>query len=376
MTTYVVTDGDSSIDVCSQLLARQLGVREFHTDIFQEVAEQFGAPLFGSTTAKALPKELRFVVALNRIGGLLHLSNHHLGRYGVFLRGPFIVTVHDLMRYLDLTTSVEGDEPLIHRPNLRDRLYLRLDYLGIRRAVHLVAISRHTETGLVEHLGVPEEKISVVHNGIDHDLYRPASVPSPVPYRYVLYVGTEQPRKNLRTLLRAFSRLKQDRRFGGLKLVKIGKAGGPEADFRRRTLEEVERLGLGRDVVFEGYVPQELMPHYYSRAECLALPSLYEGFGLTPLEAMACGCPVVSSNAGAIPEVVGDAALTVDPLDEAALASALGNVLTDEARRKEMIARGLNRASLFSWERAARETLQVYERVQEGIGRSSGILSP
>ena len=116
------------------------------------------------------------------------------------------------------------------------------------------------------------------------------------------------------------------------------------------------------------------MAHYYSRAGCLALPSLHEGFGLTPLEAMSCGCPVVASDAGAIPEVVGDAALTVDPLDEAALASALGDVLTDESRRKEMIAHGLNRAGLFSWERAARETLQVYERVQGEIGRSSGIL--
>jgi glycosyltransferase involved in cell wall biosynthesis len=350
-------------------------VREFHTDIFQQVTERFNTPLFSLPTLEALRREVRFVVALNRIGGLLHLSNQHLGRYGVFLRSPFIVTVHDLMRYLDLTTDVEGDEPLIHRPNLRDRAYLKFDYLGIRRAVHLIAISWQTKTSLVRHLGVPEEKISVVYNGIDRDLYRPASGPSPVHYPYVLYVGTEQPRKNLRTLLRAFSRLKQDRRFGELKLVKVGKAGGPEADFRGRTLEEVERLGLGRDVVFTGYVPQERMPHYYSRAECLALPSLYEGFGLTPLEAMSCGCPVVSSNAGAIPEVVGDAALTVDPLDEAALASALGNVLTDETRRKEMIARGLNRAGLFSWERAARETLQVYERVQGETGRSSGILS-
>ena len=99
-----------------------MGAREFHTDIFQQVAEQFGAPLFSSTTVNALWEELRFVVALNRIGGLLHLSNHHLGRYGVFLRSPFIVTVHDLMRYLDLTRNVEGDEPLIHRPNLKDRL--------------------------------------------------------------------------------------------------------------------------------------------------------------------------------------------------------------------------------------------------------------
>jgi hypothetical protein len=93
----VVTDGDSSIDVCSQLLARRLGVREFHTDIFQQVTERFNTPLFSLPTLEALRREVRFVVALNRIGGLLHLSNHHLGRYGVFLRSPFIVTVHDAL---------------------------------------------------------------------------------------------------------------------------------------------------------------------------------------------------------------------------------------------------------------------------------------
>lgn len=351
------------MDVCSQLLEQRLGVHQFRTDIYQDVAREFNTPLLSLTTVRAFRRELRFVMALNRIGGLLHLSNQHLGRYGACLRVPFLITVHDLVRYLDLT----GSEPLIHRPNLRDRFYLRLDYFGIRQAVHVIAISRHTERDLMEHLGIPEEKISVVYNGLDHGLYRPVSGLRPVPYPYILYVGSEQPRKNVPTLLRALRRLKQDERFRDLKLVKIGKPGGPEADFRRPVIDEIERLGLGPDVIFTGYVPQERMPLYYSHAECFAFPSLYEGFGLPLLEAMACGCPVVSSNVSAIPEVVGEATIMVDPLDDASLAAGMRRILTDEACRRDLVARGLKRASLFSWEKAAREILQVYEQVDEEL---------
>jgi glycosyltransferase involved in cell wall biosynthesis len=113
------------------------------------------------------------------------------------------------------------------------------------------------------------------------------------------------------------------------------------------------------------------MPLYYSHAECFAFPSSYEGFGLPPLEAMACGCPVVSSNASAVPEVVGDAAITVDPLDDAALADALGRVLTYTSIRRRMIGRGLARAALFSWEKAALETLRVYEQAEKELAQSS-----
>ncbi len=364
MITYVTAEGSSSMPVCSQLLGRRLGVRELRTDVYLGMEEKFNVPLLSFGAVKELWRDLRFLVALNRAGGgLVHLSNHHQGRYGPFLRSPFIITVHDLIRYFDL----HGSEPLIERPDFRERFFLGLDFLGIRRAVRVIAVSRHTKSDLIEHLGIPEEKISVVYHGLDHGLYRPVSGPRPVPYPYILYVGAEHPRKNLHTLLRAFRRLKRDGRFRELKLVKIGKAGDPEAEFRRPTLDEIGRLRLERDVVFAGFVPQERMPLYYSHAECLAFPSLYEGFGLPPLEAMACGCPVVSSNASAIPEVVGDAAVTLDPLDDAALADALGRVLTDASHRRHMIGRGLERAALFSWEKAAQETLRVYEQVKREI---------
>ena len=341
-----------------------MGVRELRTDVYLGMEERFDVPLLGFGAARQLWRDLRFVVALNRAGGgLVHLSNHHQGRYGPFLRSPFVITVHDLIRYFDL----HGSEPLIERPDLRERLLLRLDYLGIRRALRVIAVSRYTKSDLMEHLRIPEEKISVVYHGLDHGLYRPVSGPRPVPYPYVLYVGAEHPRKNAPTLLRAFSRLKRDGRFRELKLVKVGKAGDPETAFRPPVLREIERLRLKPDVVFAGFVPQERMPLYYAHAECLAFPSLYEGFGLPLMEAMACGCPVVSSNASAVPEVVGDAAITVDPLDDAALAGALRRVLTDASRRRRLIGRGLERAALFSWEKAAQETLRVYEQVEREL---------
>jgi glycosyltransferase involved in cell wall biosynthesis len=183
----------------------------------------------------------------------------------------------------------------------------------------------------------------------------------------VLFVGSEHPRKNLGTLLRAFARLKRRRRFRELRLVKVGEAGDGEAPFRRATLAAIRDLALERDVVLAGHVDDQALPGYYSGAAAFAFPSLAEGFGLPPLEAMACGCPAVVSTAGALPEVTGGAALTVPPADAAALAGALEQVLSDHGCAAELRARGLRRAAAFSWERAALETRAVYRRVQAGL---------
>ena len=180
--------------------------------------------------------------------------------------------------------------------------------------------------------------------------------------RYILYVGSEQPRKNVGTLLAAFAELRQDARFRDVALVKVGDPGGPEAPFRARTLRAVSELGLEDDVVFLGHVANEELRSLYAGSQCLVLPSLHEGFGLTPLEAMACGCPAVVSNTTSMPEVAGGAALLVDPRSSRALALALETVLTDERKRRELVGRGLARAQEFSWQRAAAETVRVYER--------------
>ncbi|QYJ16885.1 D-inositol-3-phosphate glycosyltransferase [Rubrobacter xylanophilus DSM 9941] len=361
--TYVSADGSGSMPACSRQLAERLGVPEFRTEVWFRTVRDLNAPVLSLTTLRALREDLRLAWTLNSLGGVLHLSHHHLGRYGLFLVRPFLITVHDMIRYLDLT----GEGLLIQPLNARERLFLRMDYAGIRRALRVVAVSEHTRSDVVRCLGIPEERVRVVYNGIDHGLYRPMRGPRPLASPYVLFVGAEHPRKNLKGLLEAFATLKRDRRFRRLKLLKVGGAGNPEAYFRRPVEKEIRRLGLRGEVVFAGRVPQELMPLYYSHAECLAFPSLYEGFGLPPLEAMACGCPVVASNASAVPEVVGEAALLADPRDPRALAGALERVLSDGGLRRSLSRRGFARAALFTWERAARETRLLYEEVLQEL---------
>ena len=172
---------------------------------------------------------------------------------------------------------------------------------------------------------------------------------------YILHVGTIEPRKNLSTLVRAYARLRREHRLTP-ELVLAGEPGW----MYQPTVRLVEELGLRNSVHFIGRVPAAELPAVYSAADLLVFPSLYEGFGLPPLEAMTCGTPVVASNVSSLPEVVGDAGLLVDPRDETALAEAMFRALTDTDLRQQMRERGLQRAKGFSWERCARETLAVY----------------
>jgi glycosyltransferase involved in cell wall biosynthesis len=296
----VTTVGRGSLDLYSQKLAEKLDVPKIYSDIYQTIAERFNTSWLSQGALRAIWKDWCFVRMLNGLGDVIHLPSQHLARYGYFLKVPYIVTVHDLIRYFDL----KNYGVYIHRPNPRDRFYLNLDYKGIKKAARIIAVSQATKRDLVSHLGIPEERISVVYEGVDHSLFRPAAqrvFDGP----YILFVGSEHPRKNLAGLLKAFSTLKADRRFKDLKLVKVGTAGGSEAEFRKHTLRSIEELGLSGEVIFTEYVAVQQLPAYYSFAECFVLPSLYEGFGLPVLEAMACGCPVITSNLTSLPEIVG-----------------------------------------------------------------------
>lgn len=263
-----------------------------------------------------------------------------------------VVTVHDL-GYLYY--------PQAHR--LLDRFHLDFSTrYNAQAAIHLIADSQATKRDLVEHYGVDPAKITVVYPGYDSAAFRPvrgAAAIEAVKTRYgigseyILFVGTLQPRKNLTRLIEAYSSLATRQ----LKLVIAGKRGWLyEGIFR-----QVEELGLERQVVLTGYVTEEDLPTLLSGARLFVLPSLYEGFGLPVLEALACGTPVVCSNASSLPEVVGDAAILVDPLDVEELAAAMERILGNEALQAELIERGLEQARRFSWERCARKTLAVLE---------------
>jgi glycosyltransferase involved in cell wall biosynthesis len=268
-----------------------------------------------------------------------------------------VVTIHDLA-------------PLIWPAH-----YLRLPYSRVghawqyalaRRADAVIAVSEATKRDVIERLHVPEERITVVPEAVDSDFDPPpadegralARARFAVPDRYVLYVGQFDPRKNVRGLLRAFAAAAE--RDGDLRLVIVGDLGKLSSHLRDAL--ETERVGRDR-VIVTGFVDESTLAALYAGAECLLHAAFLEGFGLTALESLAAGTPVVGYAGGAVAEVVGDAGLLVTSGDEAALASALGRFLDDDALRAGLRSRARPRASAFSWDRAADETLAVYRKV-------------
>jgi glycosyltransferase involved in cell wall biosynthesis len=225
-----------------------------------------------------------------------------------------------------------------------------------RRAQRVITVSHYSAERICEVCDIDREKITVVYNGVDAKFVavepqRVAAVRKHLnlPAQYVLCVGSLEPRKNLRRLLQAWNRLGPAK--DGLKLVLVGALSNV---FRKETLPAV-----GSDVVFAGYIADDDLPAVYAGAEAFVYPSLYEGFGLPVLEAMACGAPVVCSETTSLPEVTGAAAIAVDPLDVAAIASGLLRLLEDSRLRQSLRAAGMSRARSFTWDRAASGTWDV-----------------
>ena len=250
--------------------------------------------------------------------------------------------------------------------------------LAIQRAKHrfaqeeadvVLAISEATKRDIVTHLSIAEDRIRVVYAGVA-PYFRPVTDPVALrqtlsvlhlkPDEYVLHVGTLEPRKNLRRLIEAYALLLKEASEPVPELVLAGAGGWNYQEI----LVLIEALALQDKVRCVGRLPAEMLPALYSGARVFVYPSLYEGFGLPPLEAMACGTPVVTSNTSSLPEVVGNAGVTVSPTDTVALAEALAGLLFDSERRQSMRVAGLARARLFSWERAARELLEIYNRTK------------
>jgi glycosyltransferase involved in cell wall biosynthesis len=265
-------------------------------------------------------------------------------------RGRLVVTVHDVA-HLALPELFRG----IHR-----RAYARFMFHRVRRAADaIITVSEFTRGEFERMVGSRPVKPVVVYNGVDKSWFEvpPSSALHPRPY--LLYLGSLKPHKNLSRLLEAVSWLPPST----CDLLVVGKDEGVlNGDTAARAVAE----GLAPRVRLLGAQPQDLLKKYVSQAKALVLPSLYEGFGLPPLEAMACGCPAVVSNAAALPEICGDAALYCDPYNTASIAEALRRVLEDPATRETLRRRGLERARHFTWERSARETLAVLEGVLAG----------
>lgn len=263
---------------------------------------------------------------------------------------PALVTIYDLS--------------FIYTPNAfpaGQRLYLKLQTAhACRRAQQLITISQSGRQDVIDRFGVAPERVSVVQPGVD-PVYRPLPADEvarfraahELPDRFILHVGTLQPRKNLPFLLEAFAQLL----IPDVALILVGGKGW----LFEEIFAKVDQLNLTDRVRFAGYVPDEALPWWYNAASLLVFPSLYEGFGLPVVEAMACGTPVIAANRSSIPEAAGEAALLFEPDDVSGLTERMGLLLTNTAVSDQLRHLGPQQAQQFSWERAGEETAVVYQ---------------
>jgi glycosyltransferase involved in cell wall biosynthesis len=267
-----------------------------------------------------------------------------------------IITIHDLnfIHYPQFLTDESA------------RYYGQIDR-AVQRADHILTDSNWTRDDVINHLEVSADRVTTVHLA-PGPVYRPITDRQEVrravaryglPSEFLIFVGTLEPRKNVPTLLKAFRQLR-DRGYD-IHLAMVGRKGW----LYEEIFSSVTELKLSQSVHFLENVTDEDLARLYNAAHCLTLPSHYEGFGLPPLEAMACGTPVVVSNRSSLPEVVGDAGLLIDPDRTEELTEALMRVLDDDELRKSMRQRGLARSAEFSWAKAARETMGVYEQAYQ-----------
>lgn len=271
----------------------------------------------------------------------------------LFVPCPYVVTIHDIS-YIHVPHQLRA-----HTRWLLNQLFPFV----ARRAVRVITGSNQTKTDLIKYFGLNADKVVVTPYGVD-PCFRPITdkqrfVEVKTKYgidnEFILYVGNLQPRKNLVRLFLAFERLKIKRKINE-KLVIVGKKAWLYQDI----FKTYEQLKAKEEIIFTGYVPTEEIPVLYSAARIFVYPSLYEGFGLPPLEAMACGVPVLTSLVSSLPEVVGDSALLVDPYSVEEIANGIERLLSDEKLRLSLREKGLRKASTFSWRRTAELTLAVY----------------
>ncbi len=292
---------------------------------------------------------------------LVHIPN--LFAVPRFLPCPYVMTVHDMLEHLSRSREQGA---------LLRSAHLQLTKRVLGRAARIFAVSRFTKSEMEKLFGIPSDKIEVVYNAIDERfLHGHASRADreliaqryQVNYPFLLYAGRISAHKNVARMIEAFSALKaeleKDALYSDLKFIIIGDDLSGNPDLRRT----VVRSGVQNDVRFLGFVPIEVLRIFYDQAKVFVFPSLYEGFGLPPLEAMAHGTPVIASNVSSLPEVVGNAAVLVNPENVFEIMRAIHRVLVDKALRDRMKERSYQQAAKFSWEKSVRRILDVYQKV-------------
>jgi len=288
----------------------------------------------------------------------LDLFHSPTGAVPLSYRRPTMVTVHDLAVYHQKNWYSKNEE-------LNTKLVVPRT---IRQASKVITGSEFIKQDVVTRFGVSDDKVEAIHNGVDPLLKDEVALEKNnevvrkkfgIDGRFVLYVGSLLPRKNVRGLVAAFDKLTKDEAMAGLKLVLAGREGWNY----KKILTEVSSRGLNDRVVFTGYVSPEDKYSLLSMADVFVFPSYYEGFGLSVLEAMYFETPVITSSISSLPEIVGDAGVLIDPYNTTQIADAMDSLLSDEAKRNELVAKGKERVRQFSWENTARKTHAIYEEV-------------
>jgi len=279
-----------------------------------------------------------------------------------FCPAPVVATIHDL-------AFEHMPETFTRRGSMQLKLTVRRT---AQRAARIATVSEYSRQDLLRTYNLGPEKVVVTYNGIEsHFTPQPTSANEAEEIRhrfgiardFLLAVGSLQPRKNLIRLIRAYAKLRGENAGFAPQLVIVGR----KLWLTDEIFAEVRRQRWAGDVILTGYVTDEDLPKLYRAATAFVYPSLFEGFGLPPIEAMACGTPVVTSNTSSLPEVVGEAALLVDPYDEQSLATALLQITNDQALRARLQVNGIEQAKKFTWRAAAEKTLQLY-REAHGTG--------
>jgi glycosyltransferase involved in cell wall biosynthesis len=283
----------------------------------------------------------------------------HVPHFNVPLmhRGPLLASIMDVIH-------LRSPE---YRRSISSFLYARpMLNLAARRADHIVTVSNYSKNQIMEELRIPESRISVIHCAVGSRFHRPAKLKEiqsavaalHLDRPYLLYVGNLKPHKNVATLLRAFAYLRREKRLQhSLLLV------GNDLHGKQPILQQCARLNITDAVTFAPHLPAAMLPAIYAAADLLALPSTMEGFGLPLIEAMACGTPVICSDAASLPEVAGDAALYFDPKSEDQLISQIELVLRSDSLRASLRQKGLARAKHFTWQEFARRHLEIYRNL-------------
>lgn len=330
----------------------------------QELLKKYSWLGLGNVELFQSPFSGKFTFASSRLFGYPKLDDV-VGGVEVFFSPHFllaplnryckrVMTFHDLS-YLRFREFFSVRRDLWHR--------FQISLFGKSgRPDRIIAVSESTKNDLIEHYGIEPEKVTTIYSGISDTIVRPSQEEldefrkkNELPREFILFLGKLEPRKNVPALIKAFNLIKSSNKFENLNLIVVGAKGWLFKDI----FEEAERSPHRSKITFKNYITDEDKKFYYSLASVFVYTSFFEGFGFPPLEAMACGTPVVASNNSSLPEVVGDAGILVDPYNAVDISNGVKAVVGDHNLRNALIKRGYERVNIFDWKRCAEQTMEV-----------------